>query len=139
MSTNAVVKVALFAGAFTALGSIGPWATILGFSTAGTEGDGIITLVLAIVAVASTLVVMSTIPTPRYGTHWVALVASALALVVAVYDVLDVSSTSGQLAGETVHASPGWGLWLTLVAAFVLTCATTLINRRVRQGAPPQN
>jgi hypothetical protein len=45
----------LAGAAAAAAGSAGPWVTVLGVGVSGLEGDGLITLVLALVAVGSAL------------------------------------------------------------------------------------
>lgn len=135
LSTAQLLNGALILCALLVIGSLGPWARIFGLSVSGIDGDGILTLGLAVIATAATLVVRSSPQAPRFRAHWIAAAASALALLVAVYDTLDVSTTSGEIAGETVRAYVGWGLWMTLLAALTLTIATVLVARRV--GSQP--
>lgn len=115
----------LAGAALLALGSIGPWATIASFTTNGLEGDGVITLVLAIVAA---LVVLVARARSRLPSRIALGICGVLALTVAVIDVVDVSGTK---AGS-LSASVGWGLWVALAGAVILIGAVLarLANRR---------
>lgn len=131
LGTTQLLNASLVLSTLVVIGSLGPWARVFGLSLSGIDGDGILTLVLAVVAAAATLAVRSNPQAPRFRAHRIAVAASILALLIAAYDTIDVATTSGQLAGETIRAYPGWGLWLTLLAALTLTVVTVLLTRRV--------
>jgi len=76
-----------------AVGSAGPWVTILGTGVSGLEGDGLITLVLALVAVGATL---------RHLPAVVPAVCGAGILAVAALDLRDIAALP--------VAGTGWGL-----------------------------
>lgn len=111
------------------VGSVGPWVTAFGFiEVSGTEGDGMITLVLALVAglligwrVAS-------------GSRWPRFLAGLAFLAVAGIGVYDWSELERNIdeADEDVRAfvdaavSVGWGLVLTTFAGVAGLIVTVL-------------
>lgn len=102
------------------IGSFLPWAKIdLGFisqTTGGLDGDGGITLALALIAGALAFFSKGR----NFGLTVGATIAAALCLVIAIIDVLDVSSVSGDL-GIDSGVSVGYGLWLVLIASIAAT------------------
>ncbi len=97
----------LLAGAAgAAAGSAGPWVTLLGAGVSGLEGDGLITLVLALVAVGTTLRGLSR------------LLPAACGLGIAAVAALDLRDI-----GDLPIAEPGWGIWLTVAGGVVLLLA----------------
>lgn len=86
-------------------------------SAAGTDGDGVITLVLGLVVGACGFVGL------RSQRGKAAKIARAIGLVVAAvigcYDVATISNAAGDLPelDLELHASVGMGLWLTVAAA----------------------
>ena len=119
------------------VGSIGPWATGGGHSMAGTEGDGRITLALAIAA-ALGLTVRAV--RQRVWAVAVPMVAAVVVLVVAIADITNLDSLLGALS-SFFSVSIGWGLWLLLasaaglaVSAFALTIGTASARGITRQS-----
>jgi opacity protein-like surface antigen len=120
-SWSTQVQVLVFGGAgLAALGSFLPWVTadIGAFSVTknGTEGDGVITLILA---VAMGLVFI--FGRKPKSVAWLVIVLAGLVLAVALYDTVDVSNKADELANNSsslfqVSASVGIGLWLALAA-----------------------
>lgn len=110
----------LVAGAAAVVGSLGPWATIGPFTTGGPSGDGVITLVLAALALCA-IGLGRLLP----GVA----VAGGLIAAVALYDALDVASTGGPL-----DPSPGWGVLLTAVAGVALAVWAVRALRAGRRG-----
>jgi hypothetical protein len=107
-----------------ALGSFLPWAEVGPFSKNGVEGDGVLTLILAIViAVAAWPTIHSSVGRGRGLTTSI---AAALALVVCVYDVADVSSTGN----DVIEAQVGIGLWMATAAAIAVLVGVVLGVRR---------
>lgn len=137
LSTTQLLNASMVLSALVVIGSLGPWASVLGLSVSGIDGDGVLTLGLGIIAAAGTLVVRSDPQRPRFQAHRIAVAASTLALLIAAYDTIDVSTTSGELAGETIRAYAGWGLWLTLLAALALTAVTVAVTRHVNAQPRP--
>jgi len=108
----------LLAGAAVAIvGAFLPWATVDIFdetlSKAGTDGDGVITLVLAGAAA-----VLGAIGLGAGRKRWqpiTAVVLAALVVGVAVLDMADIKSKFGDDAGVfDIEVNIGIGLWLTL-------------------------
>lgn len=98
------------------IGSVLPWATIdLGFitqSTGGLDGDGGITIALALIGAGLTWFSKGR----NVGLVIGAVVVSAICLLIAIIDVADVSSAGADLGGD-VGVSVGIGLWLVLIAS----------------------
>lgn len=113
------------AGAF--IGAFLPWATVGALSVAGTDGDGVLTLILAIAA--GTLGVAG-IRKASKGMLIASLVCAALITMIATYDIADISSVADGPLGLTVE--PGGGLILTLIAglAGVAGSGVALRSRR---------
>src|SRR5690606_12944525 len=84
-------------------GSFMPWVDAGFISAAGTEGDGMLTLVLGAIAVFTSLVRKS------IGT----IVAMALVVLIAGYDVANISTMADD---SFITVSPGMGLILVLLA-----------------------
>lgn len=108
----------LVAAVLIVIGSVLPWATIdLGFisqSIGGLDGDGGITLVLALVA--GVLAYFS--KGRKIGFAIGAVVAAAISALIAVIDIADVSSLGGGGdLGIDSGISVGIGLWLVLIAS----------------------
>jgi hypothetical protein len=130
---------ALIGAALVALGSLLPWATVdLGiFGTiekAGTEGDGLYTLIAA--GIAAALAVWGWRRPGRDAVVGTVVIAGLITMVCA-YDVVDVSST--QVDGVRIETSVGIGLWFALVGAIALLVAAVmrLLDRRAPTVPPP--
>jgi hypothetical protein len=111
--------------ALALVGSIGPWTTVFGLSVAGTEGDGVITLVCAVLAAATVLLTVNGGAKPRFGVQWITIVLGLVIAAVAIIDISDISSVDA--------ASPAWGIWLVLVSGCVLTVTGVLLALRARR------
>ncbi|HEX7463723.1 MAG TPA: hypothetical protein VF382_02360 [Actinomycetota bacterium] len=113
----------MIGGGLVLLGSFLPWATIRSavlsspgsLSVNGTDGDGQITLVLALVIVG--IGVVGLMGRPRFWL--ISLIAGCLAALVAVIDIIDVSRTAGEVESAYLDASVGIGLWVVLAGAVV--------------------
>lgn len=113
----------LAACAAVVVGSLGPWASIGPFTTNGTSGDGVLTLVLA--ALAATAIGLGRL-LPGVA------IAGGLVALIALYDAVDITS-----AGGVLDASPGWGVLLTAVAGIALTAwAVRALRGRATGGTP---
>ncbi|MEL7210018.1 MAG: hypothetical protein AAGK32_17600 [Actinomycetota bacterium] len=101
------------------VGAVLPWATVStgfgSFSKAGTEGDGVLTLVLGLV-IGGLALPMLTSRTVKRGLAIGIVIAAGIALAIAIYDIVDVNNTLGDL-GEFADGSPGVGLYLTAAGA----------------------
>jgi hypothetical protein len=117
---NVPALVTVGAAAIVLVGSLLPWATartVLGdVSINGTEGDGVLTLILALVAGAITVAVIVG-KRPGMWAYVVLLIAAVLTAFIGVYDLVDVSRTVGD---DYAHISTGAGLWLVALASLVL-------------------
>ncbi|MGE4426784.1 MAG: hypothetical protein AB7G37_10070 [Solirubrobacteraceae bacterium] len=105
------------------IGSVTPWATAGPFSKNGIDGDGVITLVLAIAIGA--LILLRRAPRVALG---LALLSAAVTL----YDTIDI----GRVGGDSIiDVSVGWGLVLALIASLSLTAWGVVTVRRPRPDA----
>jgi hypothetical protein len=111
--------VLLGAGALMLVGSVSPWATVQifgGIAVNGTDGDGVLTLVFAIV-----IAMMGVLIGVGHGRLWtsiVALIFAGLAALTAVVDIVDISRVyDGNAHVGSDAISVGFGLWLVAVAA----------------------
>ena len=103
--------------ALVVLGCLGTWVSIdlgpVGESVSGLDtDDGKLLLGLTVVLAIGTLLAS------RRWMWAIVLVLAALALAIAVYDLLDVGSEDAFLGGA-VETSAGWGLWLCVLGALV--------------------
>ena len=100
------------------VGSLGPWATVLGIDVAGTEGDGTPVLIAALLAAVLVAV-------KRTRARWaliVALLAGAFGALVSLSDLSDISTVAdGTLFEGAVSA--GWGLYLCAASSVSLVLA----------------
>ena len=101
------------AGVLGLIGALLPWAQFGPFTKSGTDGDGAITLVLALLVAAGGLWVVLGAP---LGIPIAALAISALIALIALIDIADVDSTGLDV---------GSGLILTLVAGITGVAAGT--------------
>jgi hypothetical protein len=118
---NQVRVLVLLGVAAIAVGSILPWVKAsAGPFTAtknGTDGDGVITLLLAGLAAVGFLVARQT-----KAAAWIVVTCAGLAGAVALYDTIDISNKADDLARNTtisVSATVGEGLWIALLGAVV--------------------
>jgi hypothetical protein len=117
-----------------AVGSFGPWARALFVNVSGLEGDGVITLAIALAAAASLW---------RYAAggspaFLVAIAAGAvIAAAIGVYDATEIESQSSiDFFGEQLElASVGWGLYLMIAASISLAIAALALYWRHRVPA----
>ena len=102
------------------IGSVGPWASVLGISVAGIQGDG--QVVVALAGISAVLLALSPNPRPTGATGKLTaiMVCAALAFATTLYDAINLSSKSVSL---------GWGLILAMLASAALFVAT-LKSRR---------
>jgi hypothetical protein len=98
---------------------VGPWVSFLGASVSGLEGDGIITLVLALVAVGTLL------------RRLAPAIPAACGLGITVVAGLD-----AQDIRNLPIAGVAWGLWLTVAGGIVLLAAAAGSAVAARRPAP---
>lgn len=121
--------VALAACAAIVVGSIGPWVSTPIIDKAGTDGDGLVTLLLAVIG---GLVILRS---PKSRWLLIPAIFGILIAGVAVYDLIEVMSNSeAELFGEPVDIiDPGWGLWLTTIASVPFLIASYWHYREARE------
>ncbi|HEX6417232.1 MAG TPA: hypothetical protein VFZ77_02005 [Acidimicrobiales bacterium] len=123
--------------AVVAIGALLPWATVnaglVSVSKAGTDGDGVITLLLALVV--GGLVLAKWKAGLSRAVVIVSLVLGAIVLAVATYDAIDVASTVEESEFVEVRASVGIGLWLTLVGRIAMIAGAIWELRSPTPGA----
>lgn len=112
----------LASSALLLLGSVTPWATAGPFTKNGLDGDGVITLVIA-------LLVGGLIVARRFPR--IALGLAVVSLAITIIDTVDVSGVGGGLFDVQV----GWGLILALLASASLV-AWGVVGLRQRSPAP---
>lgn len=124
------------------IGAFLPWVTLTAIfigtvSFAGTEGDGLITLGLGVLA---GVVAGRTIFTARPAGRGIAItlvVVAAIATLVAGYDLTNIQRAVWDLPDDVPgKASVGIGLWLTTLAAVALLAGGILALTRVRKATP---
>ena len=96
--------VGITAGAASAVGSVLPWASVGPFTVNGTSGDGTITLVLGLIALA----VAFRLP----KSSVVLMILGGLILAIGLFDIVNISGRNNEL----FQASIGIGLVLTTIA-----------------------
>jgi len=117
MQPSRLAAVLGFLGAF--IGSFLPWVTVGVFSVAGTDGDGGITLALALVG--GLVIGLSRSPAASIVAGLIALAVVG----VASYDAVNISNKAN--AANTIvqlHASIGAGLVLVLVSSIMASFAS---------------
>jgi len=111
-------KVALAGGTLTAVGSVLPWASALGRTVSGLDGDGVITLFLGVIVA---VVVLS--------AGWNRLAKGATAALGGISTLIAFNAYSnlanaGGLGSSLV--SPGYGLYLTILGGLVVAVGALL-------------
>ena len=107
------------------IGSLGPWATLFTFSKAGVDGDGVLTLILAVVAAIALFTILSRGGTAKFGDRWVAPAVGAITVAIGIVDAMNLSNLETTLMRTPVSPSVGWGLWVVLLSGAAL-CVTSL-------------
>ena len=125
----------VYGGAFVvAVGSTLTWvnASAGGFSTnrSGLDGDGVFTLVLALVVALGFTLIRS-----RRAAAITMLSVGAVAGLIVAYDLIDISSKAGDVPARLdVAAKPGLGLLLTGLAAIAITVGGALAMNEVDEA-----
>ncbi|MFD6860322.1 DUF2510 domain-containing protein [Rhodococcus sp. NPDC060090] len=121
---------ALVASGGIVIGSLGPWASFFAFSKSGVDGDGIITLILGVVAAVSLFLRFSQGADVWAALRWGTPVVGVICLVIAIVDIMNLTSVTGEFFGETVGVQIGWGLWLLLISSAALCLTSSSIMKR---------
>ncbi|GAA1745346.1 hypothetical protein [Aeromicrobium alkaliterrae] len=106
------------------IGSIGPWVSAGFVSASGMDGDGVITLLCAIVIAGLTGLALG-VPDVRRWITWIVLLPAAASLLTTVYDVINISTSGDE---EYFSVSVGWGLWFALLASLGVTAVAVLLG-----------
>jgi hypothetical protein len=124
-----IVWFVLGAAVLVCMGSLGPWATISFLTVNGTDGDGVITLILGLIAGT-----MALLQAAGRGI-WAPIVAAvcfSLSALTGIIDWADLERTfEGSFFGNTV--SVGWGLVVMTFAAAagaILSFVSLFVRRR---------
>ena len=123
MTRDATRNIGLIACIATVVGAIGPWQTTFLVDFAGTDGDGVITLILG--SLAGLLLL-----TKPSGSGWLAFggVLAGIGAVVAAYDLVQVLGSEQEVFGQRVElVHPGWGLWLSVIALVALAATSAAL------------
>jgi Protein of unknown function (DUF2510) len=129
----------LVGAAALVVGALLPWATasagFISVSKAGTDGDGVITLVLG--AVIALFALFALKPQPHQLAVLVGAGAGLAAGGVAIYDIVNVSDavTNAQSQSSLVHASVGSGLYVTAVGAAIAVVGALVKNGETQKPA----
>ena len=111
------------------IGAFLPWATFGIFSVAGTDGDGVITLILFIVfGLIGLWLSRQGDPNVAMGVKVLSIILMAVVVVIAVYDIANISSDGDSF----IKVSPGGGLYLTLISGI----AGLIVAARLTRTAP---
>ena len=111
------------------VGSLGPWATFLNFSKAGIDGDGMLTMILGVIAAIALFSILSRGGKAKFGDRWVAPALGAITLVIAIVDAANLSNQETTVLRSTIGPSIGWGLWVVLLCGAAL-CVTSFTVAR---------
>ncbi|WP_229052883.1 hypothetical protein [Aeromicrobium sp. Leaf350] len=129
--TRVLAGFATFGALLVLIGSVGTWASFGGFTKGGLEGDGVITLVLAVLIGGFAGGVFAPLSVARV-MRWFVLPFGFLALLVAIIDVVDISSSGNEFASElgvsSLGLTVGWGLWVVLIGAVTAVVAGLLLT-----------
>jgi hypothetical protein len=112
------------------VGGFGPWATLLGVSVSGTDGDGWIIIVLAAFALLCVL-----------GEHQhrvlalLSLIAGVTGVAITLYDRSNLTSAVDEAGAFGALAQVGWGLNLALAASASLAIHAVVAATRASRRA----
>lgn len=109
------------------LGAIGPWVKVADISEGGLDADGVITLILGLIAAAFVVLAFRKRAAPNMFAIGI---PAVLIVVIAIADISDVNGADLGVPG--LDASVGWGLWLTLVGGIVLAASVAMGLMRKR-------
>lgn len=115
--------IVMIAGAVViAIGSVLPWASVtvqaVERSIGGLDGDGVLTLVGAVLIALAALVWL----TGRGSARIVGIILAALAGAIAVYDLVNINDTAKDLSVVSegfAEASAGIGIWIVVAGAVI--------------------
>jgi hypothetical protein len=121
---------AVAAAALMVIGGFGPWVVALSIiSVSGTHGDGWFLIVGGLVAAGMLWVVARGAPRANAA---IPLVAGVVGAVVSAIDLADILRNGNRtILGQSAHiASPGWGIWVGLIASIVTAALSVIVLAR---------
>jgi hypothetical protein len=127
--------IVVLAGAFLIIiGSFLPWAKveggILSLSKNGTQGDGVLTLIVGIIVLVMGALMLTL---ESYGFAVILSVLGGLGCTaVAVIDLVDLSARISGISGEYLTVKAGEGIYIVLVAGIIVVVGAAI----ARIGAP---
>ena len=136
-------NVSLLACLGVVIGSIGPWETTFIADVSGTQGDGVATLVLGLIA--ASLVIFFKPEPPKGILLIMAMIAGIACATIGAVDLIRIIDSKQELFGRDVDlVDPGWGIWVMMLAAVALTVAVFKYLRSAGpalavQAPPPPN
>jgi len=108
---------AIGAAVLAIIGALGPWVTFFGISAAGTDGDGTLVIVLAVIAGGAAAFGLSQ-PGRKKAIQIAYAVCGALVVLIVLVNI-----------GDVTDVGAGWGFWLDLVAGVVMTALGAVGDR----------
>lgn len=115
--TSRSTLVTIAALVITVVGAIGTWASAEGDSVTGVDADGLVSMLVILVAVVAVLAAMVLLDRERVRLLTV-LLCGALIAVTAAVTMTDVDQYSADLGGAA-DISVGWGLWVVLIGGVI--------------------
>ncbi len=127
-------KIAAFIGfGMIVLGAFLPWAQVGALKANGTDGDGVLTLILGLAGAA-----LVYFWNRHKALPLAAVVAAGLALLIGGYDTINIADTDpifGEFGGEV---DVGTGLYLTIIGALVAGVTALVEAAQQRKKVSPQ-
>ncbi len=125
------------------IGAFMPWFTVRApfvgeLSKSGTEGDGVITLILAVVAAVALFRWFNGSRTTGVATTFS--IIGVLVTGIAIFDLVDATNRASDLSAKTdglAQATPGAGLLVTLVGGIGLVLGAILAYNAAPVSEPP--
>jgi hypothetical protein len=122
---------ALVGAGAIALGSLLPWATLSSIfgsiSVAGTQGDGVITLIVSALIAVFGIVAMTKPQSDSASFSILVFILAAIGVGIGIYDATRIQRVVSDVPESIAAASVGIGLWL-LIAGALLAAVSVFIK-----------
>jgi len=130
------IAYSVIAGVVALIGSLGPWVVVSagilgGVSVNGTQGDGVITLFLALLTIAAAIVYLLK-PGKLSWLPWGLIGAGAVTTLIAIITFSKMSSLGGMMS-----VGAGWGLFAVLLAGLATAGLGALAMMASRAAKAP--
>ena len=130
------IAYSVIAGVVALIGSLGPWVVVSagilgGVSVNGTQGDGVITLFLALLTIAAAIVHLLK-PGKLSWLPWGLIGAGAVTTLIAIITFSKMSSFGGMMS-----VGAGWGLFAVLLAGLATAGLGALAMMASRAAKAP--